>query len=93
MEWQEIVLLILVGFGGGFVQRVSGFGLGIFTIMFLPHFIPAHTAAATISSLFSCGTSVYNAIRERKKIAVKTVLPMLGAAVAIIPLPFGFRQR
>jgi len=93
MEWQEVVLLILVGFGGGFVQRVSGFGLGIFVMMFLPHFIPSHTAAATISTLFSCGTSVYNAVRYRKEVAFKTVLPMLAAALVTIPVAVWFSSR
>ncbi len=93
MEWHEIVLLILVGFGGGFVQRVSGFGLGIFTMMFLPHFIPTHTAAATISALFSCGTSVYNTICNRKKIAFKTALPMLLAAMISIPIAVWLSSR
>jgi uncharacterized membrane protein YfcA len=54
MEPLHFLYVILVGFGAAFVQRVSGFGLGIFTMMFLPHFMPSHTAAATISCIFSC---------------------------------------
>ena len=50
MDPLHIVLLIIIGMGGGFVQRVSGFGLGIFVMLFLPHFLPTHTAAAAISS-------------------------------------------
>ncbi|MBE6712021.1 MAG: sulfite exporter TauE/SafE family protein [Ruminococcaceae bacterium] len=86
MELFQAVLLILVGFGAGFVQRVSGFGLGIFAMMFLPHFLPSHTAAATISTLFSCVTSTYNAAKYRKSVDYKTALPMLCAALVSIPV-------
>ncbi|MBR7164732.1 MAG: sulfite exporter TauE/SafE family protein, partial [Clostridia bacterium] len=82
--WQGL-LLILVGLGAGFVQRVSGFGLGIFAMMFLPHFMPSHTAAATVSTLFSCVTSTYNAVKYRKNVVYKTALPMLCAALVTIP--------
>ena len=49
MEILQIVLLILVGMGAGFVQRVSGFGLGIFAMLFLPYLTPDIASAATIS--------------------------------------------
>ena len=90
MEPIKIILLLLVGVGGGFVQRVSGFGLGIFVMLFLPHFISGHTAAATISCLFSCGTSTYNAIKYRKHIPFKTVVPLLIAAGIAIPIAVYF---
>ena len=76
--------------GAGFVQRVSGFGLGIFAMVFLPHFMPSHTAAATISSIFSCVTSTYNAIRYRKNTAYKTALPMICSALILIPIAVRF---
>ena len=90
MDGLDIVFLLFIGAGGGFVQRVSGFGLGIFTMLFLPHFLPSHTAAATISCLFSCGTSTYNAVRYRKDIPYKTVLPLLIAALITIPIAVYF---
>lgn len=90
MNWLHALLLICVGFGAGFVQRVSGFGLGIFTMVFLPHFLPSHTAAASISSLFSCVTSTYNAVRYRKNIIYKIVLPMSCAALISIPVAVHF---
>ena len=76
--------------GGGFVQRVSGFGLGIFVMLFLPHFMPTHTAAAAISSLFACGTATYNAVRYHKDISYKTALPLIGAALVVIPVAVRF---
>ena len=58
MDWLVHGLyLVLIGIGAGFVQRVSGFGLGIFAMMFLPYFTPT-PVAATISTLFSCVESI-----------------------------------
>lgn len=50
MDFATACAIVFIGIGGGFVQRVSGFGLGIFVMMFLPHLLPSHTAAAAISS-------------------------------------------
>lgn len=82
----HLVLLLFVGAGAGFVQRVSGFGLGIFAMTFMPHFLPSHTAAATVSTLFSFVTSTYNCIKYRKNVALRTALPMLCAAFVAIPI-------
>ena len=84
------LLLVVIGIGAGFVQRVSGFGLGIFAMMFLPHFMPSHTAAATISTLFSCITSTYNSVRYRRNVEFKTALPMICAALISIPVAVCF---
>ena len=93
MGFFEYLLLVFVGFGAGFVQRVSGFGLGIFAMIFLPHFMPTHTAAAAISSLFSCVTTTFNAIKYRKKTSYKTALPMLIASLVIIPFAVYFSSK
>jgi len=86
LEWIELLLLALIAMGGGFVQRVTGFGLGIFVMLFLPFLFEAHSDAAAISSLFSFGASTYNAIRKRKDIPFKTVMPALAAALVTIPI-------
>lgn len=86
IEITQVILIILVGMGAGLVQRVSGFGLGIFAMLFLPHFVSTHTAAATISCLFSCGTSTYNAVKYKKYIPIKIILPLICAALVTIPI-------
>ncbi len=90
MEEIHILYLVLIGIGAGFVQRVSGFGLGIFAMLFLPHFLPSHTAAAAISSLFACVTATYNSIRYRKNIEYKTSIPMIISAALLIPIAVYF---
>lgn len=85
MDILQSVLLVLICVGAGFVQRVSGFGLGIFAMIFLPHMIPAQAGAA-ICSILSSVTSTYNAIRYRENIVFKAAIPMLCAAMVSIPL-------
>ena len=93
MELIDAILLVIVGVGAGFVQRVSGFGLGIFAMLFLPYFLPSHTAAATIVGICSTVTSSYNAVKYRKDIPYKTVLPLLCAALVSIPVAVYFSAR
>jgi len=89
MELFTYLFLILIGIGAGFVQRVSGFGLGIFVMTFLPHMIPSQKAAA-ISCIYSCFTSAFNALRYRRNISFSTVLPMLAASLVTIPIAVHF---
>ena len=89
----RLLPFVLVGIGAAFVQRVSGFGLGIFTMLFLPYLVPSHTAAASLSCIFSCMTSTYNACKYRKHIPFRTVLPMLAAALIAIPFAVSLAEQ
>ena len=89
MEAFDAILLTIVGVGAGFVQRVSGFGLGIFAMLFLPYFLPTHTAAATVVGICSMVTSSYNAVKYRKDIPHKTVLPRFAASILTTPEHLG----
>jgi len=93
LDITQILLLLPVCLGAGFIQRVTGFGLGIFVMLFLPHFMPSHMAAVTISCLFSCGTSTYNAVRYRKDVPFKTILPLVVAALITIPVAVHFSAK
>ena len=85
MEPLQIALLIAVGLGAGFVQRVSGFGLCIFAMLFLPYLMPSYTEAVAVSGIFSCFIAGYNAFKYRKNIPFKTVIPQIISALAVIP--------
>ena len=82
----QYILTVLVMGGGAFVQRVTGFGMGIFAMLFLPYFFPSHGMAAAVIGLVNCAGSVYNAVRHRKHIRLRLMLPMVGTALALIPL-------
>lgn len=85
MDLVSYALLILVCAGGALVQRVTGFGMGIFAMLFLPYFLPSSGVAAAVVGLHSCCSSIYNAVRKRRYIQWKTILPMTIAALAVIP--------
>ena len=92
LDLLPIILLILIGAGAGFVQRVAGFGLGIFAMLFLPYLMP-HTAAAAVACLFSCCTSSYNAVKHRKSVHFSTLLPLLAGALVVVPIAVRFSTK
>ena len=92
MSGIHVLFMLFIGLGAGFVQRVSGFGLGIFSMIFFPHFLPAQAGSA-ISCMHSSITSTYNAIRYRKHVHYRMALPMLCAALLTIPLAVRFAKN
>ena len=84
------LLILLVGALSSFVQRVSGFGSGIVVMMFMPHFMPVHISTPALSTLFSVGTTSWNAVRYRRHISFRTILPLLAAALIAIPVAVHF---
>ena len=51
-----------------FIQRVSGFGFGIFVMMFFPFFLPSYGESVMLSGLLAGSTALMIAIRNRKYI-------------------------
>lgn len=90
MDLLTALSLAAVGAGAAFVQRVSGFGLGIFAMLFLPYLTPGQAAAAAVSCLLSCGTTVYNGIKFRKDVVFITLVPLLIAGLVAIPVGVRF---
>lgn len=89
--WTALALLA-VCCAGSFLQRVAGFGFGIFVMMFFPYLLPTHAEAAALSGLFSCCTCTFNAIRCRRQIPWKQILPLMIMAMVTIPLAVGFSK-
>ncbi|MBR2020723.1 MAG: sulfite exporter TauE/SafE family protein [Clostridia bacterium] len=82
---EEFLLIVLVctlaSFGGAFVQRVSGFGYGIFVMMFFPYVL-MHTEATALSGFVSLVSAAYVAFRLRKQARWKAVwLPLLSYVI------------
>lgn len=85
-----VVLVLLICLCAGFVQRVSGFGFGIFAMLFLPYLMSTQAAAAAMSGLVSCVGSFYNAFRYRKHIKLKLMLPLICAMLVTVPIAVQF---
>ncbi len=86
MNMLQCILLILVSVGSSFVQRVTGFGLGIFNMLFLPYFLPSSSVAAAISGMQACVLNVYHGVTQRRHILWRTMIPVLAAAMLAIPV-------
>lgn len=75
----EIILLILACSIASFIQRVSGFGFGIFIMSILPLLMPSYGEATTLSGILSALQSLYVLINIWKYTKWKQLLPILTA--------------
>jgi len=77
MDTTAIAILIAFCTGASLVQRVSGFGFGIFIMTALPHIMPSYAEATTLSGLLSASQSLLIAIKLRDKVSWPRMLPIL----------------
>ncbi len=54
-----VLMLILLSAGAAFVQRVCGFGFGVFIMTMLPFLCPSYGEATTLSGLLAATQSLY----------------------------------
>ncbi|MBP5365446.1 MAG: sulfite exporter TauE/SafE family protein [Bacteroidales bacterium] len=78
-----IILLILLCAGASFVQRVSGFGFGIFIMTALPYIMPSYGEATTLSGLLSAAQSFFVVIHIWRVIDWRRLLPILAAFLVV----------
>lgn len=74
---ENIVYIILLTTGASFVQRTTGFGFGIFIMTSLPLLMPSYGEATALSGLLALTTSATIALKMRKFISWKRLLPIL----------------
>ena len=77
MSTISIILLFLFAIGASFVQRVTGFGFGIFIMTVLPYLMPSYGESTTLSGLLASVTSLIIVLRMYKYIHWKRLLPIL----------------
>jgi uncharacterized membrane protein YfcA len=88
----RLILIVAVSFFGGLIQRVTGFGYGIFVMLFFPYLIDMHTRAAAVSTFASGIISAYNAFAYRKHIPYKKLIPLVIGGLVMIPIAVGFSK-
>lgn len=77
-----LLLLFSLSACAAFVQRVSGFGFGIFIMMFLPYIMPSYNEAVALSGLLSGTTALFIVIRNIRHVRWdKMFLVVLSNAV------------
>ena len=81
MSFSVSVLLILfvASVVASFIQRVSGFGFGIFIMTILPYVMPSYGESTTLSGLLALTQSLVIVVQMRNFIVLKRVVPMLAA--------------
>lgn len=62
------IFIFLLTIIASFIQRVSGFGFGIFVMMFFPFFLPSYGESVMLSGLLAGSTALMIAIKNRKYI-------------------------
>ena len=65
------IFIFLLSIVASFIQRVSGFGFGIFVMMFFPFFLPSYGESVMLSGLLAGSTAFMIAIKNRKYIRWK----------------------
>ena len=78
---KHILLLILFCTGASFIQRVTGFGFGIFIMTFLPHIMPSYGEATTLSGLLAMVQSLVIVYKWRHIIVWKKLHIILTAFI------------
>lgn len=82
MELHELILITLITLGASYIQSVTGFGFGIFAMIFLPSLL-IYTESNFISSVLSSITSLALVFVLRKKISWKNIIfPIIGSFFA-----------
>ena len=80
MEIYQLLLIAAIAMGGSFIQSVTGFGFGIFAMMFLPYIFSLFTEANMLSSILGALTSIFVLITMYKYVNWKNVVfPLIGS--------------
>ncbi len=81
-----IIAVVLVATVGSAIQRITGFGFGIFAMIFLSHLLEVYGCASALSGLLAMVSTVIVAVSYRKYIHWKNILfPAIGFAVISVP--------
>lgn len=81
METWHYILLMTAG--ASFVLRTTGFGFGIFIMTMLPHIMPSYGEATALSGLLALTTSAFIAIRLRRHVTWRRLIPILLTFITI----------
>lgn len=87
---QTVALLFTSATVAAFIQRVSGFGFGIFIMTLLPLFMPSYGESTTLSGLLALTQSLFVAIQMRRYVVWRRILPMLAAFLLFSYLCIGY---
>ena len=73
----SFIIAFFTGCFGSAISVICGFGLGVFSMMFLPHFMFSTMAASAVVSITAVFQSAWIAFHYRKKVKIKDTLFMV----------------
>ena len=76
--------------GAAFVQRVSGFGFGIFIMTILPYLMPSYGEATTLSGMLASITSLTIVMRHYRHLVWKRLAAILATFLIVSFFAVGF---
>lgn len=79
MGIETIILLLIASTVASIVQRVSGFGFGIFVMTMLPYIMPTYPEATALSALLAGTLSVMVVVQLWRQVNLRHLLPILIA--------------
>lgn len=77
MTTSTLIFLLLMAFGASFIQRVTGFGFGVFIMTVLPYLTPSYGEATALSGVLAMGTVLVTSFQYRKCLKWRRLLPIL----------------
>ena len=81
MELYELFFIMMIVMVAGFIQSVTGFGFGIFAMIFLPYLL-TYTEANTLSSMLSMLTSLLVILATFRNVSWKNLIfPLVSCTV------------
>lgn len=88
--WTTALLVFTLTIAASFIQRVTGFGFGIFVMMFFPHFLPSYAECTTLSGLLAGSTALLIAVQNRQYIRWKLmgIVLLSNAIVSYIAIEY-----
>ena len=79
IQISHLILIALITLCASFIQSVTGFGFGIFAMMFLPYFL-IFTEANILSSILGAFTSICVVITMLKQVHWRNIIfPLIGS--------------
>lgn len=72
-----LIWVLAISLLASFVQRVSGFGFGIVAMAVFTYLLPSYGEATALSGMLGALTSVITAVRMRREVPWKKLLPIL----------------
>ncbi|MBQ6693854.1 MAG: sulfite exporter TauE/SafE family protein [Bacteroidaceae bacterium] len=78
-----LLLILTLAMCASLIQRVSGFGFGIFVMMFFPYILPSYSVSTTLSGVLAGTTALIIAIQGWRHIQWRLMMPLLAVNIAV----------